>query len=431
MNDDFYRPPHIADVSIETEGFEISARNDSTMIQSNSHTPTKLNNLEVTVISSDSGSSGTNASEKNGTLSLQAGESTMGATSRADKTVHNSSKHSDSVKLIKVMNKVDILKAVFATLTGKDRIAKIFKYVIDILRIFIQRSMYYNNKDIDMDAYLKVFSKGNLLTILRNPRLSGKLFLSSSSKLFLEKGALVSSQLGFYRQIMRCGGTPFRLHHWYQKLIRTFHASQKSSNLHSKGLVWYKNWWNEESLSEFIDLYYGIMDELMLLYKLKLWSNKSMYGWVSKHEALSWYYDIILGLKKNWEKLQSIKQQEFELKIQYQVRQRALELSSKLNATPSVDSTKNTALIKQTIFESFKQDNLDLELEVVQKLKNYQYEKRIVKFDLTRLFFDFLADTTDVFSIKTPPGTYAILSLCSGVLGFSKLCIQAKEQPNE
>ena len=92
MNDDFYRPPNIADVSIETEGFEISARNDSMMIQNNSHTPTKLNNLEVTVISSDGGSSGTNASEKNGTLSLSAGESTMGATSRADRTVHNSSK---------------------------------------------------------------------------------------------------------------------------------------------------------------------------------------------------------------------------------------------------------------------------------------------------------------------------------------------------
>ncbi|CDO95238.1 unnamed protein product [Kluyveromyces dobzhanskii CBS 2104] len=399
MNDDFYRPPHVLDASIESGGFEMSTVADSLIVQGEAR------------------SRGNSA----GVGSVEA--------SLAGHKV--SKKQSDAEKLLKVVRRIEILNAVFDTMSGKDRIAKISKYVIDLLRMFIQRSTHRNNIAVDLDSYAKVFSNSNIFTVLRNPKLSAQLLVASSSKLFLEKGALVSNQLGFYRQIMRCGGTPFRLHNWYHKFLTTFHTSRASPTLHSKSMVWYKHWWNEDTLSEFIDLYYGIMDELMLLHKLKLWSNKSMYDWVGRHEALSWYYDIMLGLKKNWEKLQSIRQKEFELKVQYQVRQRALELSSKLNATSSLENNKNASLIKQTIFESFKQDNIDLEQEMIQKVKKYQYDKRIVKFDLSRLFFDFLADSTDVFSIKTPPGTYAILSLCSGILGFSKLWVQAEETLRE
>lgn len=332
-------------------------------------------------------------------------------------------------KMGRVINRMAILKAVFGTLIGKDRVAKISKYVIDLLLLFIKSSTYNNNISLDIDRYSKLFSNNNILSIVQNPKLAMRIIISKSSKLFLEKGTLVSSQLSFYRQIMRCGYTPFRLHHWYHKFLDTLHAAQKSKDLHSQSVVWYKEWWNEDTLSDFIDLYYGIMDELMLLHKLRLWSNKRMYSWVSKHEALSWYYDIILGLKKNWEKLQSIKQKEFELKIQYQVRQRALELSSKLNESSTSSSyiDGSASLVKQNIIESFKQSNLDLEQEMVAKLQSYQHDKRIIKFDLIRLFFDFLADSTDVFGMKTPPGTYAALSLCSGVLGFSKLWVQAEE----
>lgn len=327
----------------------------------------------------------------------------------------------------KVIRRMDILKAVFDSMMGKDRIAKICKYVIDLLRIFVSRSEYVRNLS-GINTHVELFSQRTVFDVVKDPRMFLQVFVGRVSKLFNEKGILVSNQLGFYRQIMRCGGTPFRLYNWYNKILRTLKDASSSPSLLTKSLVWMNIWFTEQSLGEFIDLYYGVMDELMLLYKLKLWSNKSMHKWVGKHEALSWYYDILLGLKKNWVKLQVINQREFELKIQCQVRQRALELSAKLNSTvqrPQPESYSDS--IKENLFECFKQDNIDLQNELIAKLKEFAYEKKIVKLDLSRLFFDFLADTTDVFSMKTPPGTYGALSLCSGTLGFSKLWIQAKK----
>lgn len=410
-SEDFYTP-QLVDTISETHGFRVTTTQSRSMSQAG---PVRMDN-DTTHGRTDFSTGAKAGSGGNGeVIHLKKLVKTKDSCDAADANV------------VRVMRKMDILQRVFESMAGKDRIAKISKYVIDLLRIFIQRTSLVSQYS-EVESYAKLFSQGTFSTVLRNPRAFLRLANMKSLRLFMERGALVSSQLGFYRQILRCGGTPFRLFNWYNKLMKTIQESQSYPSFHSKGSVWSKHWLNENTLSEFIDIYYGIMDELMLLYKLKLWSNKSMYSWVSKHEALSWYYDILLGLKKNWVKLQSIEQKEFELKIQYQVRQRALELSSKLNATPSIEVDKSLSKVKETMIQSFKQDNLDLEREMISKLKEFAFDKRIVKLDLSRLFFDFLADTTDVFSIKTPPGTYAVLSLCSGLIGFSKLWLQAKDE---
>ena len=102
------------------------------------------------------------------------------------------------------------------------------------------------------------------------------------------------------------------------------------------------------------------------------------------------------------------------------MKRRAVELSSKIQG-------RGASPIKQQLLQDLQQEN-STKISTTEQLQELQHEKNILYLDITRLSFDFLADTTDVFNMKTPPGTYALLSLFSGMLGFSKLWITAKKE---
>lgn len=321
-----------------------------------------------------------------------------------------------------LVRNIDILKRIFDTLGGKDRIAKIIKYVLDLLKLCVARS----RKSITswdpevLQYYSKVLKQLNFRMALRHPVTIAKILTVAMLRNFESKATLVSTNLSLFRQILRFGGTPFRVAALWKKLLLTTQqlSSQKGDDISALATM-NKIWLNEASLGDFIDLYYGIMDELMLMHKFKLWSHTGVHKWVAKHEALSWYYDILLGLKKNWCTLQNLKHAQLELEIQAQVKRRALEISSRLHG-------RGTSPIKRQLLQDLHVEN-STDSELAERLASLQREKTVVYCDLVRLSFDFLADTTDVFNMKTPPGTYAILSLASGLTGFVKLWINAKQ----
>ncbi|SCU85014.1 LAMI_0C09802g1_1 [Lachancea mirantina] len=316
---------------------------------------------------------------------------------------------------------LDVLEAAFNSLSGKDRIAKIIKYVLDLLRLFVARS----RKGITqwdpqvLQYYSKVLAKLNLRLLVRHPVTILKIVVVAAFRNFESRALLVSTSLSMFRQILRFGGTPFRLAKLWSKIARTTEAlAHKAQSGNTAVTAIAKIWGSEQSLGDFIDLYYGIMDELMLLHKFKLWSHAGFYSWVAKHEALSWYYDIMLGLKKNWCALQLLNQSQLELQIQLQVKARALQLSSKLRGSTN-------SPIKQQLLQDLQADHAT-DTSIQQELDSIQRQKGILYLDLIRLSFDFLANTTDVFHLKTPPGTYAVLSLASGITGFNKIWINCK-----
>lgn len=326
----------------------------------------------------------------------------------------------DEVQVI--VKNIDILKKVFGTLGGKDKLAKISKYVLDLLKLFISKSRHRITV-LDpsvLTYYSKVLNQLNLRMILKHPLTISKILLVALSQNFENKATIISTNLSVFRQILRFGGTPFRVRSMCNKLSSTVRDVSKAGDSVTKLNAINKLWLNEGSLGDFIDLYYGIMDELVLLHKFKVWSHAPFYSWVSKHEALSWYYDILLGLKKAWSTLQQIKQRQLELEIQLQVKKRAVELSSKIQG-------RGASPIKQQLLQDLQQEN-STKISTTEQLQELQHEKNILYLDIIRLSFDFLADTTDVFNMKTPPGTYALLSLFSGMLGFSKLWITAKKE---
>ncbi|SCV03779.1 LAME_0H13146g1_1 [Lachancea meyersii CBS 8951] len=331
-----------------------------------------------------------------------------------------------------VVRKIDILQAVFNTLGGKDKLAKILKYVLDLLKLFVGRSRAsITTWDPQvLQHYSKVLSQLNMRLMLKHPVTIFKIVTVACLRNFESRASIISTSLSLFRQILRFGGTPFRVVAMCQKISSTLHqiSASKQSNLLQKSAptsshalaVVNKVWLNESSLADFIDLYYGIMDELALLHKFKLWNHATLFQWVSKHEALSWYYDIMLGLKNNWVALQDLNRAQLELEIQIQVKKRALELSSRLQ-------DRAASPIKQQLLQDLQASNNGNTI-VLERIHELERERKTVMLDLVRLSFDFLADSTDVFNLKTPPGTYALLSLASGLTGFVKLWGNAKRE---
>lgn len=324
---------------------------------------------------------------------------------------------SETLKRVDTVRSIDILEYLINSLAGKDKLTKILKYTLDLLRLLVSNSRAGITKwdPSVLTHYRKVLQNLNIKMTLKHPVTIVKILLVALFQNFESKADFVGQQLSTYRYILRFGGTPFRVVKMLQKIRNTEWDSVSVQ----------KQWVNESSLREFLDLYYGVCDEMILLHKLKVWSHPGLHTWFSRHEVLAWQYDILLGLKDNWVKLQTIQRKIIESNVQLQVRTKAMQLSTNLQGTPGYTSPIRKQLLND--LNSGSEWN-GTELEMKQKISQLKHEKFIAYLDLTRLTFDCLANSTDVFNMKTPPGTYAALSLCSGVTGLAKLWINAREQ---
>ncbi|CCF59683.1 hypothetical protein KAFR_0H02740 [Kazachstania africana CBS 2517] len=131
-----------------------------------------------------------------------------------------------------------IIKFILNSVSGKDKIVKLLKCILEILRSF--------------------------------KLINGPFFQA------------VAFQLNLFRYLLRFGYTPIRLVELFQ-------------NLKDKQLIY-----NENFLQKVIDLYYGIFDELDLLNKLKIIRcSPRLAHWIDKHETISWEMDILLNLKQD------------------------------------------------------------------------------------------------------------------------------------
>ncbi|CCK72218.1 uncharacterized protein KNAG_0J01370 [Huiozyma naganishii CBS 8797] len=257
---------------------------------------------------------------------------------------------------------IDILKYIMGTLPGKDKLAKIIKALLDLIKLYLSSPHRIAN--------LKSVS------LLLKPVVSLQLLVDKflTTVLTHSRANFASRQLGNFRYVIRCGGTPFRVIKLAQKLGGVNLGNYKKKLL------------NETTLQDVIDLYYGIFDELDTLHRLKIWKNEKLFKIVSDHECISWESDIMLGLKKNWAQLQTNWEAQQQL-------------------TPSAE-------LSSGLREALKR------------------EERLIKLDIARLTCDLLANSSELFhwNIHLPKGTYEVLSLASGCLGFAKCWIVSREE---
>ncbi|EDO18596.1 hypothetical protein Kpol_1048p26 [Vanderwaltozyma polyspora DSM 70294] len=330
----------------------------------------------------------------------------------------------------------DILYHIVGTIAGKDKLAKIIRYSLDLLRLLL---VYFNGKLREKNPNLTVFYKnfnklkGNYSLFkyfIKFPLTTIKFFLIFSFKSVEKKISFINSQLSTFRYILRFGYLPFYLLPYLDKL------KSIAKSPHTIGKIAL----NETFLQDTLNIYYSIFDELDTLYKLNLWSNDQFYNIVGRHEAYSWQLDILLALKNNWLSLKSLERKELELQLKLQFKEEALELSNFYNNfNNDNDKNNNNNIINNNDNDDTKTEKPDSVIsysfsnsfstsDIEQQLKSIKDQKLIVNLDLVRLSFDLMANTTDVFNMKVPTGTYSILSLCSGITGFIKIWINTRRE---
>ncbi|XBW36477.1 hypothetical protein QEN19_002055 [Hanseniaspora menglaensis] len=285
----------------------------------------------------------------------------------------------------KQLTKIQILLRIFRTTKGKDKSAKLIKYFSDLTALILTK----------FNSYRMFKVQKTVQDLIKFPKLSfnpskaifatqvTKTIQPSKTQFFGNEGLAIcftkiAKQMAFFRHSMRFGWTYFNAMELYQQVTA-------KKNLHA-----YFSQFSESDFSLFLELYYNIVDDLLYMHKLNIWDNSSLKTELDKHDARSWYYQIILSLKSQY-----IKYCELNDMIMKKEIKRDMLLENKDNLINKYDD----AALLHEIDELYKE--LDL-----------------IKLDLYRLGCDFAADSIDVFNLNVPKGTYAFFSFISGIIGF-------------
>lgn len=298
----------------------------------------------------------------------------------------------------------DIWLKMIGDLTGKDKIAKIALYSMRIILVYAEKySTSASTYDWKGEKKLPL-----LVKLLKAP----KVLIALLSRSYIKQTMGTISALSVYRQLLRFGKTPFRTRNLLLAILQDVNYAR------SKGVALgvinaYHSWFNQDRLQEVINFYYGITDELLLLYKIgALTGLPKLRRWAGDHECYSWYMDIILGLKVNYSKLRKLKERELSIRLNQQVREKARQVLKNLK----IDNSPSP------LFNSLTTELHVLELEQISK------ERTIVILSILGLLCDFSFDTVDVFNLKVNRAVYLSFGLVSGCCSLTKLYIGFKDQ---
>ncbi|SMN19573.1 similar to Saccharomyces cerevisiae YOR193W PEX27 Peripheral peroxisomal membrane protein involved in controlling peroxisome size and number [Maudiozyma saulgeensis] len=336
---------------------------------------------------------------------------------------HIPSGEDDTIKINKckenkkkiVVENMEILQYLINSLGGKDKLAKILKYILQIINLFISNVLKnYKRKNLNTNDLIIRYS---FLKNLKNILLKPNFFVYILSSKINKNLGYVIDQLGTYRYILRFGNSPFLIYKMIEKIKKIWCYDNKLITFQENLINLFGN---ENAFRDILNLYYTICDELVLLYKFKLWSNPILFETISRHESWTWQADIIFSLKDLFIKLTDLQDKELEYTIQLQVKERATQLYTNNN--------NHLSPVRQKLLHDLKNLNdCDNEnLIIKRKLNQIKLDKRLVHLDILKLSFDASANSIDLFNVKTPPIVYPLLSLGSGITSFIKMWKQAK-----
>lgn len=308
----------------------------------------------------------------------------------------------------------DIFWAMLNDITGKDKMAKIGQYSLRLFLYHAEKTQtYLSDETFNITTIRNRYdSKEKKLNLIRNfghhPQNFMKILVIIVCSVFRTKLKSMVAGLATYRQFLRFGKSPFRL----RTLINKFkeNISLKNNSILD---VNYQNLLTRKTLSEIFGLYYSFNDETNLLFKLKFYSNASFKKFAARHESLAWYYDTWLNLYNAYEKLQILQQQEMDLKIQIQVKNRAKALSKQLLIGEST--------ILNTHVGGVSRDDKT-------HLNNIQFKKNNAYLDIYKNISDLVFNSYTVFRLTLPFDTLQIwMGISASVLSTVKLYRETKK----
>lgn len=296
---------------------------------------------------------------------------------------------------------LDIILGMISRIAGKDKIAKLIQYSLNIFKVFLIKSRGY----IIESKSLK-FNPVKALTRL----------IIANSMLLEQKITFVASQISSFRYAMRFGTSPFLIYKFLTRLQQTFYSKDLSFQKLTSTFL------NLKFLGEANDVYYQIFDELEFLFKLKVFTNPEASDFVSKQAAIGWMIDILLTFKNKYYALQENKYKQQDLRISMQVRAKASELSAKfLN-----NNNFRNELLKE--FSSKNNNNLELHLASLKQEETELY------LDIVKNSCDFTCDFIDLFGdeikkhVTLSPLVYLVSGWSAGIIGARKVWIACEQE---
>lgn len=281
----------------------------------------------------------------------------------------------------------DVLWAMLNDLTGKDKLAKLSQYTLRLLLYHLRKTQDYLSDDmINIKAIsLRYNQAGHIMDLamnfLNSPRGFARVVIILVCSLFTLRFTAFVPALGTYRQLLRFGKSPFRVRNLFRIL--------KDHLLQDPRLSTWKfspKLFSKLTLSELVSLYYSVNDESMLLYKLGFLKNKTWKSVVVRHESYAWYCDSWLAMYTAYTSLQSLRQQEMDLKIQIQVKKRAKAISKQLLASHNANLLSGIST-----FDDDSKDALEL--------REIQYKIANVHIDIYKTLSDIIFNSYTVFKV--------------------------------
>jgi len=305
----------------------------------------------------------------------------------------------------------DIFWKIINTVLGKDKLAKVSQYSLKLLIYHADVSQKYLSDDkLNITSIKTNYTTSDLLNnFIKFPRLFVRAIAILLCSLVGTNLSGMVSGLGMYRQFLRFGKSPFKLKTLVNKL--------RTNITYTDTLKFNKSLFTASSLSDFTSLYYCVNDELGLLYKLHFYSNKSVQQFAARHEALAWYYETLIALYTTWNSLSDLSQQEMDVKILIQVKNKARMLSKQLLGNTNISFNTSSSQSEKVSVDDLK------------NLKDLQFKKKNAWIDIYKNLSDLMFNTYTVFKLPLPFDTMQIwMGISASVLSTIKIYRETKKK---
>ncbi|GMM45012.1 Pex25 protein [Pichia kluyveri] len=245
--------------------------------------------------------------------------------------------------------------------------------------------------------------------------------------------------LNIYRHLLRAGTIPFRIwkfsNHikWSLKILLD-RTSIDGPAVKMETVI--KYWTSKDLISQMINFWYAISDEILLLYRFKFLLNgnsngkdsfsNSLFQFAEDHELYSWMGSILLGLNNDWNKWILLKDKESRIILNKKVKARTRRIVSDIKKNNSNEITTTTKRNESPDFDKY--DNEDTEIAgeeemyydemYYDELSEVKRDKTTVKINAIRLTCDMIFDAKYIFHWNMYKPLHVVLGLTSGSLGL-------------
>ena len=245
--------------------------------------------------------------------------------------------------------------------------------------------------------------------------------------------------LNIYRHLLRAGTIPFRIwkfsNHikWSLKILLD-RTSLDGPAVKMETVI--KYWTSKDLISQMINFWYAISDEILLLYRFKFLLNgnsngkdsfsNSLFQFAEDHELYSWMGSILLGLNNDWNKWILLKDKESKIILNKKVKARTRRIVSDIKKNNSNEITTTTKRNESPDFDKY--DNEDTEIAgeeemyydemYYDELSEIKRDKTTVKINAIRLTCDMIFDAKYIFHWNMYKPLHVVLGLTSGSLGL-------------